>query len=232
MLFRVEQKGSGEPLCFLHGFMGSSDDFTPMLSSFDNPIIIPDFYGHGKSPPPPSTLDFRLAAEAIGLTEPTHIIGYSLGGRIAMALSHYFPQYVLSLTLIGAHPGLTQGHEERAKQHNGWSNRLSALPFDQFLSLWYSQPLFSNFAPDRSQNDPAQLKTVFDALALHKQPNFSHVLDENCLLVAGKLDFKYHSLYQSYQQLYQTDWLSVPNCGHSVHLQKPRQLIEALWTKF
>src|SRR5947209_1773099 len=86
-----EERGEGEPLVLLHGFMGSSDNWRHAFDldelSREYRLIMPDARGHGRSTNPTGTFSFRQCAiDAFALLEYLEIdrfraIGFSLGGN-------------------------------------------------------------------------------------------------------------------------------------------------------
>lgn len=100
----VEQQGSGPRVVFVHGgeeaggltaFAGQ----TPLAKSFT--LIMPDLPGHGQTPaqgPVDADHDADLVAEL--LTEPTHLVGHSYGGGVALRAAVKRPEMVRSLTLM------------------------------------------------------------------------------------------------------------------------------------
>src|SRR3712207_4582359 len=92
---------SGEPhrpaILFLHGFMGSGADWAHTISALDERsyCVAPDLPGHGSSlgMPHPGAYTIEGAAQAL-LTlldeleiERPLIVGYSMGGRLALYLA-------------------------------------------------------------------------------------------------------------------------------------------------
>src|SRR5258707_12318176 len=90
--------------------------------------IAPDLRGHGNAPTSPATMD-DCAADLVALwdelgIERSHVVGYSMGGRLALHVAVRLPERTRSLLTIGAHPGLDdqargtrpQAHESLAKR--------------------------------------------------------------------------------------------------------------------
>lgn len=110
-----EQRGDGTPLLFISGTGWSGEHWkleqiTPFSQS--NRVITFDHRGVGRSDRPAGRYTTRMFADdaigmldAIGITEPFHILGHSMGGRVAqwMVLDH--PERVRSLILAATGPG-------------------------------------------------------------------------------------------------------------------------------
>ncbi|WP_051419798.1 alpha/beta fold hydrolase [Candidatus Sodalis pierantonius] len=114
---RHRQPGSRRRPClvWLHGLLGSGDDWLPVLPYFAGwPQVTLDLPGHGDSaalPPQPfAALSTTLSQTLRALNIGDYItIGYSLGGRIALYHAcHGQDSFWRGLFVEGAHPGLTE----------------------------------------------------------------------------------------------------------------------------
>jgi pimeloyl-ACP methyl ester carboxylesterase len=106
-----ETHGSGRPLILLHGGLGSGELFAPVLPALAGrlQVILPDLQGHGRTADVDRPLDVRLMADDIaalidhlGLERPD-VVGYSLGGGVALQLGARHPDHVGKLVVISAH---------------------------------------------------------------------------------------------------------------------------------
>jgi pimeloyl-ACP methyl ester carboxylesterase len=116
---RYEEHGSGEPLILLHGGIGAGDMFGPMLPELTagRRVITVDLQGHGGTadvdrPLRPETMADDIAAllDHLGL-EQADVMGYSLGGLVALRTAIQHPDRVRRLVLVsvgfrrdGSHP--------------------------------------------------------------------------------------------------------------------------------
>jgi pimeloyl-ACP methyl ester carboxylesterase len=113
-----ETDGAGPPLVLLHGLGGSSADWAPQVAAFRDRfrVITVDTRGCGRSrasahPHGPFTLA-QLAADLQALLEhldapPAHVLGWSMGGMIALQLAVDAPQRVRSLVIVNSGPDWT-----------------------------------------------------------------------------------------------------------------------------
>jgi len=106
-----ETHGSGRPLILLHGGLGSSEMFGPILPELaaGHLVIAPDLQGHGRTADIDRPIDMRLMADDVaaliddlGLEKPD-VIGYSLGGGVAFFLASKYPDKIGKLVIISAH---------------------------------------------------------------------------------------------------------------------------------
>src|SRR3990167_2420505 len=91
---KLLKQGPGVPLVFLHGFLGSSRDWEPVCSYLPPCQCIGiDLPGHGDSPFV-ETFNFPIP------TPQFHLIGYSMGGRLAMQYALRYPERIASLLIV------------------------------------------------------------------------------------------------------------------------------------
>ena len=118
---------------FLHGFLGSR-----YSCPFKENCIAVELAGHGKTP-----IDFNTSFDGFidslveRIHKPIHLIGYSMGGRIAMRMAILYPDLFKSITLVSAHPGGGQSSSQEAIIKD-----MCAMQFSSFIRRWYSQPMF------------------------------------------------------------------------------------------
>jgi len=114
-VLHVDEKGSGPALVFLHGLGGSGVDFHPQLAAFSGSFraIAPDARGCGRSRdrrPAGEPLSIPLLARDLAAllvhleARPAHLVGWSMGGMIALQLAVDAPRLVSSLTLVNSGP--------------------------------------------------------------------------------------------------------------------------------
>ena len=109
-----EVHGDGAPLLLIHGLGSSTEDWSPQVEFFANvfKVVTYDVRGHGKTGKPRARYSLRQFAEdAAALLEylhlgPTHVLGISMGGMIALQLVVDRPDLVRSLTIVNSGPEL------------------------------------------------------------------------------------------------------------------------------
>jgi pimeloyl-ACP methyl ester carboxylesterase len=105
-----ETHGSGRPLVLLHGGLGSSEMFGPVIPqlSTHHQVVAVDLQGHGRTADIDRPIDTRLMADDIAalidhlkLDRPD-LVGYSLGGGVAFHTAVKYPQKVRRLVAAAA----------------------------------------------------------------------------------------------------------------------------------
>ena len=105
-----EIHGTGRPLVLLHGGLGSGEMFGPVLTQLaqNRQVILPDLQGHGRTADVDRPIDHRLMADdiaalidALKLDKPD-LVGYSLGGGVALFAAVKHPEKVRRLVLVSA----------------------------------------------------------------------------------------------------------------------------------
>jgi pimeloyl-ACP methyl ester carboxylesterase len=106
-----ETHGAGRPLVLLHGGLGSGEMFGPVVAQLaaSHQVIIPDLQAHGRTADIDRPLDYRLMADDIaalidhlGLDKPD-VVGYSLGGGVALQTATKYPAKVGRLVVASVY---------------------------------------------------------------------------------------------------------------------------------
>ncbi|MFB6279168.1 MAG: 2-succinyl-6-hydroxy-2,4-cyclohexadiene-1-carboxylate synthase [Salinibacter sp.] len=252
MLHRKAHGPSEAPtLCFLHGFMGASADWASVVEVLSDDVhcLTVDLPGHGRS------LDRADDAYSVaGATEAVvdvldaeeipacTLVGYSMGGRVALSLALRHPERVERLVLESASPGL-RAEAERAERRAVDAARADRIEtdLDAFLADWYRQPLFASLARHelvdemvrtRSENDSRELARALRGMSPGRQASFwdrLDTLDGPTLILAGALDDKYVAITdEAATRIDPARRVVIPEAGHNVHAERPSAFLDAL----
>jgi pimeloyl-ACP methyl ester carboxylesterase len=102
--------GTGRPLILLHGGLGTGEMFGPVLPLYaaDHQVITVDLQGHGRTADIDRPLDVRLMADDIAALirhlrlEKPDIVGYSLGGGVALFVASKYPELIGRAVVVSA----------------------------------------------------------------------------------------------------------------------------------
>ena len=105
-----ETHGEGRPVVLLHGGLGSGDMFGPVTSMLAerHKVITPDLQGHGRTADIDRPIDIRLmAGDIAALIDHLHLdkpdlVGYSLGGGVALQTAFQHPEKIRKLVAVSA----------------------------------------------------------------------------------------------------------------------------------
>lgn len=244
------------PVIYVHGFMGSSEDWDFVLKGdewgAERPFFAVDLPGHGilqtpatpatsAAPNYPSCWFEETSRQLLEVLTSLRIekaiwVGYSLGGRISMDFASRNPSYVHALVLESSHPGLSDESDrlQRIKHDLAWARRIRS-EWPSILNEWYQQPVFNldeRLLPalyaKRSRQDPRALAAALDGFSLGRQECFEPG-DYPCLYLAGSKDHKFVRVGTDFRDRFPSLILKViEGAGHNVHLERPEQYLEAI----
>jgi 2-succinyl-6-hydroxy-2,4-cyclohexadiene-1-carboxylate synthase len=238
--------GEGPPVTLLHGFTQSGRSWRELIGHMPEgwAWIVPDLRGHGETQTrhgaPCSmdacTNDLLMLWEHLGV-ERTHLVGYSMGGRLALHVATHHPARVLSLVTIGAHAGLEE--DARAGRRQGdeaLAERIEHEGVESFANYWGSLPLFAGLErrgpayvaqvrAERLKNHAAGLAGSLRGMGAGVMEPLWDELDRltmPCTFVAGQLDHGYVASARRLATAVRSGrYEIVLRAGHSVHQERP-----------
>ncbi len=246
---QLHYKRTGDPssptIIFIHGFMGDHRDWEPIANALSDTYdcVAVDLPGHGQSIGHP--YDFASAATSlIDVADDVHadsfsVVGYSLGGRLALYFATLFAMRIDGLVLESASPGLRTEAERaaRRKHDEALACHLESQPLGQFIDAWYAQPMFATmhnhedrFAALRErrlEQDPKELADNLIAMGTGAQPPVWDDLPDHhipTLLIVGEHDAKFRGIANQMAALSSAMRVeTVPGAGHNVHFENPER---------
>lgn len=246
--YHVDIRGNGFPLILLHGFTGSSSTWAAFENkwSMHSQMISLDIIGHGESDSPEEISCYEIEHQAeviyslmkkmnIGKAD---ILGYSMGGRLALTFAVKYPHMVRSLILESTSPGLKTALERDERQARDF--RLCELISEKglafFVDYWEDIPLFSSqkrlseqkwlaIRNQRLRNNPLGLINSLKGMGTGAQPSWWDELikiEFPVLLITGSLDQKFCQLANEMESDFRyAKWKVVEACGHAIHVENP-----------
>ena len=243
----VEVRGDGPALLLLHGFTGSSATWTPHLAAWrEFRTVAVDLIGHGDSDCPQNADRYRMERCVDDLTalldkldiDRAAVLGYSMGGRVALHLALQAPDRLWALVLESASPGIEDAaeREERARSAVALADSIERDGVTAFIDRWQAQPLFTSqsrlpegvrdeLRNQRLGNKAQGLANSLRGMGAGAQASLSSRLQEigvPVLLLAGEDDEKYCRLARSMAAALPCARTEiVPDAGHTLHLEQP-----------
>ncbi len=252
----TESGDSHQPaILFLHGFMGSGADWAETISALDERYycVAPDLPGQGCSlglPPEDYTIEgaTRTLLDLLDGLEISRaaLVGYSMGGRLALHAALRRPRLLGGLVIVGASAGIEDAaaREERRSADERLAGWMEGHSIEEIVAAWEGLPVFAgqsrelreSLRPGRLSHVPQELASLLRTAGQGTLPPVWDRLGEitsPTLLVAGEADDAYvRSAYRMSEALPRGRARLVPGSGHAPQLEQPdafaRVLVEFL----
>jgi 2-succinyl-6-hydroxy-2,4-cyclohexadiene-1-carboxylate synthase len=248
--YHVDLLGEGFPLLLLHGFTGDASTWSPFCPKWGlhSRLIIPDIIGHGQTQGPNDFTRYHIEAAAKDLKrildqmaiDQVDILGYSMGGRLALTFSILFPESVRKLILESASPGLLTEKERKARRMKDaeLADFIMEQGIDTFVDYWEAIPLFTTMQQlpfairekvrnQRLNNSPLGLANSLLGMGTGAQPSWWTSLGQlSCttLLLTGDKDDKFCAIAEKMlKELKSAEWKVIKDSGHAIHVEEPEK---------
>lgn len=143
----------------------------------------------------------KIAGERLPPGDARVLLGYSLGGRLAMHVLARCPDRWVSAILVAAHPGGDAGDERAAirARDRAWAARCRGEPLDAVLADWDALPIFAG-RPNRAPRSPGELDPerqarILESFSRGRQSDLRERLAETALppvlYLTGSDDVRY-----------------------------------------
>jgi len=236
-----DRGGTGAPLLLLHGFPLDHSIWAPLASHLETnfELLMPDLRGFGLSDVVKDEFTLaHMAADLASLLDDlnirkTHLAGHSMGGYVALAFAHAYPERVSGLGLLGSH-ALPDSAESKAGRYAtakqiavngaaavvGMAEKLSANPrfIPHLREIILRQP-------------PQGLIGALKAMAVRPDAReFAASFDFPVVLVHGLADalISVERAHEMKLLLPHADLTELPGVGHSAMLEAPVETAQAL----
>ncbi len=254
--YHVKVVGEGEPLLLLHGFTGSGEDWTPFLEDWKNnhQLLIVDLPGHGQTQCPDDLENYSMEATVYALDqilnelkiESAFVLGYSLGGRVALSFAMTYPSRVKELILESSSPGLATEEErlDRQQRDNRLADRILEEGIQAFVDYWEAIPLFQTHLTylsseqrarlhvSRLNNSELGLANSLRGIGTGVQPSWWENLNQfevTTTLIVGQLDAKFVKIAEEmFRLLPDGELVVIEDAGHTVHLEQPEEFSQTV----
>ena len=159
--------------------------------------------------------------------EPSLLLGYSMGGRLAMDAVVNNPAMWSGGIVVGAAPGLISDdtRTNQLQKDLEWARRFQTEDIQELLNEWDSLPVFCGRPNCASREipelDSEKISHFFDVFSKARQPNMLPMLSKlktpPLLYISGCDDLKYTKIGQGLaSDCLQIQNKVIPNAGHRV----------------
>lgn len=235
-------------IVFLHGFTGSSMTWQHVAHKLpaDYRIVAIDLIGHGKTAAPKQLLHYTMEEQVEFLhdffesrgIETAILVGYSMGGRLAMAFTSKYESCVDKLILESASPGLADFAERtsRIERDNQLASRIEEGGVEAFVDYWQEISLFSSqkqladsvqkeIRQERLSQRAHGLANSLRGMGTGQQKSYwssLSKLSKPVVLLVGELDSKFCSIAEKMaEHLPKCTVIKVSGVGHAIHVENP-----------
>jgi 2-succinyl-6-hydroxy-2,4-cyclohexadiene-1-carboxylate synthase len=221
---------------FIPGFMQRGDAWRPVAE------LLPERYPSALLDHREHSFEGRLAEIADAAGEGSVLVGYSLGGRLALRAVLRDPGHYAGLVTVGATAGLDDPalRSSRAEADDRLAAWMEAAPIEDVVSIWERQPLFADQSeglieeqrPGRMSHDPGELAMLLRTAGQGVLEPVWHellTLDLSVLAIAGARDEGYVAAARRIADVAPRGRAAiVEDAGHAAHLQRPQRVAELI----
>jgi len=245
-------------IIYLHGILGDSEEFDALISSLNEiseneENINKEKLNHFRInlPTPKENELFISYIERLHsyisktiptTTRPSHLVGFSLGGRLAFYLKYFYPESYENIFSISSQIISQEDQKKRSKLDN---NRFLEIKTKTDLENWATEffklEIYGNFHQTEScrqkikkirNQDLNRLELLFKTLSVANQPQLrtnNISWGDQLKLFSGAGDLKYKNLNSNYEKTikHATSFI-VKNCAHAIHLENPKDLAKLI----
>ncbi|MFB7139092.1 2-succinyl-6-hydroxy-2,4-cyclohexadiene-1-carboxylate synthase [Gottfriedia sp. NPDC056225] len=245
--YSYTESGQGQTILLLHGFTGSKETWGNLIKELELNfhVIAIDLLGHGETGAPIDDERYKMEYAAKDLSDfliqkqidSVHLLGYSMGGRLALYFALAYPAKISSLILESCTAGLNTERERLARIEQ--DTKLSAMilndGIETFVNYWENVPLFSTQKnlPTSSQEEikkgrlnqsPIGLSNSLIGMGTGIQPSLWDDLNQfhkTTLLVCGEYDEKFCLIMgKMNEKLKNSEIIKIPHAGHAIHVEQ------------
>lgn len=240
--------GEGEALLIIHGLFGSSRNWQSFGKrlAVDFKVIAVDMRNHGDSFHDPQMSyplmaeDLEILMDNLGL-HSAHVLGHSMGGKVAMTLCHLHPERIEKLIIADIAPiAYLHGYDDLIepilsmdlsrinyrKQADEWL--LSAIP-DQPIRLFLLQNLVFTQGRAKWKLNWSALKQSMPNLTGFEDISSWRISAPSLFLRGALSDYVSASSWKRIQRHFSdVELLTLQSAGHWLHAEQPEAFYQAV----
>ncbi|HKI43690.1 MAG TPA: 2-succinyl-6-hydroxy-2,4-cyclohexadiene-1-carboxylate synthase [Balneolales bacterium] len=248
------QKPALPYLVMLHGFMGDSgifDHLIAVLQAFSNPVTI-DLIGHGQTDAPGNSQRYELSNQIDDINDllsqlnlqGTFLLGYSMGGRLALRIALNNNLNLAGLILESTTYGIEDPAVKKDRLRSDQDNADRILnDFHTFVDKWNRNPLFAASQPLKEETQqnldyiqrrqrPHGLANSLIGFGSASMASVRHQLGHislPTLLITGQQDVKYSTIgNEMSRHIPDCKHYILAGCGHRVHVDDPNKYVNTI----
>lgn len=250
--YHVQIRGEGKPVIVLHGFSENLSTWDALdLPGYQ--LVLVDWVGHGQSDKPQSRKEYHWkamighlhrAVAYLGLSRYA-LLGYSMGGRMALVYTLTYPEEVDKLMLESASYGECGALKRRQRRRSDGElgRKIRENGIEWFNEYWSGLRLFNTQAelPEavtaairerRLGNETYALANSLWGSGQGKFPCLKDKLRQltmPVLYLNGEYDSKYSAAGAEFSRLNPLIKRQViAGAGHNIHIEKPEDFRQAV----
>jgi 2-succinyl-6-hydroxy-2,4-cyclohexadiene-1-carboxylate synthase len=235
-----------ETVVLLHGFAGTGRVWDPVVARLDGERyrpLAPDLRGHGTAAARRPISFEGCVEDVLDLVgHPFTLVGYSMGGRIALQAALAAPERIERLVLVATTAGIDDP-AERARRRAGdeaLADQIEHATIDDFVVRWTAQPLFADTPPeaaarwraDMLENEPHALAAALRGIGTGAMEPLWDRLGEltmPAIVLAGERDAKFLALGRRLADgLPNGELVVVDGAGHGIPREDPSAVAAAV----
>ncbi len=224
----------------LHGFASTGRHWDRVAAALPRDRFTPLALNLGDADPlTPEGVTKLVAASTDG---PFVLVGYSMGGRLALHAALAIPERISRLVLISTSAGIADGTQRAARKlaDDALAEEIERSPISSFIERWRTTPLFARdpdwvqaeVAADERRCEPARLAVSLRQLgagAMTPVWDRLHELRMPVSVLAGEDDAAYSAAGRRLAAAIENSTLrTLPGVGHRVALEAPDEVAVAI----
>ena len=246
VFLNVEVTGEGPILVLLHGFTRDHRAWEPVLPCLEGyRVVRVDLIGHGKSDSPAEASRYTIAHAVEDLQALLHhlsvdrfgLVGYSLGGRVALHFALAAWEQMWGIVIESASPGIEDPEARKARVGSDevLAQSIAANGLEEFADKWQAQTLFASQSQlpaavleeqrrQRLENSPVGLGNSLRGMGAGAQEYLLprlHSIHAPTLFLAGALDERYAAAAPVMAAAVPgAEYAIIEGAGHTTHLEQ------------
>lgn len=247
VMYSYLEEGQGQAVLLLHGFTGTKETWNDLTNELKQNfrVISIDLLGHGETEIPEKEDRYVMELAVADLNafleykqiEQIHLIGYSMGGRLALYFALKYQNKIRSLILESCTAGLDSETDKiaRIKQDDTLSELILSEGMQAFVDYWENIPLFASqkklpkekqksIRLRRLKQSPIGLSNSLKGMGTGVQPSLWSQLKKlkvRTSLICGEYDEKFCLIMGTMnEKLENSEIIKIPRAGHAIHVEQ------------